>query len=63
MAKRFTKGTIVMLNSGGPHMTVSSYVFGEDDICWCSWWDGSDYQNAKFNEACLTKIEPKGAKR
>lgn len=63
MAKKFTKGDVVILNSGGPNMTLSSYVYGGDDICWCSWWDGKEYQGAKFDEACLTKVESKGAKR
>ncbi|AXN57913.1 hypothetical protein KASHIRA_02720 [Serratia phage vB_SmaM-Kashira] len=61
MAKKFKGGDVVILNSGGPHMTISRYE--DDEICSATWWNGSEFTAARFHQESLTKVEKKEAKQ
>ena len=50
-------GSVVMLKSGGPKMSVTFLTVEEGaNIAECQWWDGKEYRNEKFIKETL-KIE------
>ena len=54
--EKFKKGDVVMLKSGGPHMTVSRYT--DNGRVVCIWFDESQKDNSKaFEEATLELLE------
>ncbi len=67
MAQIFKKGEIVVLNSGGPQMTVEKYkrinvdlysTADSDHIVVCTWFD-NDYKlvSHEFEQEALKKYE------
>jgi uncharacterized protein YodC (DUF2158 family) len=53
MASNFKAGDVVLLNSGGPKMTIS---WIENSEAWCVWFDANHaQQGAKFP---LTALKP-----
>ena len=59
MEKKFKKGDIVILQSGGPKMTVDSYAwhgnYESNDQVICVWFDGNNRKESKFNQESLKK--------
>ncbi|MDM1295886.1 DUF2158 domain-containing protein [Sphingobacterium sp. N143] len=62
MSKKFSKGDVVRLKSGGPKMTIEGYeiVMGwdftseSDDTVVCKWFDSNEVlQVQKFNHETL----------
>lgn len=51
----FKIGDIVILNSGGPRMTVADV---EDDLCSCVWFLGTEHPEAKPFPAATLTIQP-----
>ncbi|MGE5510337.1 MAG: YodC family protein [Bacteroidota bacterium] len=63
-SKPFPIGTVVVLKSGGPKMTVSGYEhYGDDEdgddanlIVSCVWFDAGACQTDAFPPACLDPV-------
>ena len=57
MDKKFNKGDIVVLKSGGPKMTVDGYAwhgnYESNEAVVCFWFDGSKKKEAIFNQETL----------
>ncbi|MDA2937027.1 DUF2158 domain-containing protein [Acidobacteria bacterium AH-259-A15] len=52
--QKFKSGDIVKLKSGGPNMTVDSYVASHIR---CSWFAGNKLQMGSFEEDSLERVE------
>lgn len=50
-------GDTVMLNSGGPAMTVLE-VCDEGEIIFCGWFDGAVYREAEFPPESIYLVMP-----
>ena len=51
-------GDLVMLNSGGPRLTVQSIDERPDDVeAICQWFAGKQLQSARIPIACLRHVE------
>lgn len=48
-------GYVVMLNSGGPNMTIDG--FSGEDIVYCTWFDGNTVEKDAFPRMTLTLVE------
>ena len=60
MTKKFKRGQIVVLKSGGPRMTVDSIDSLEN--IWATWFSGSKHNRAAFKEdSLLTEEEARAA--
>lgn len=63
MAK-FEVGEVVVLNSGGPDMTVAENGpvefanFSRYDVVTCKWLDGETEKTERFNEKLLKQANP-----
>lgn len=60
--KKFKLGDVVMLNSGGPRMTVTETPDSDDDEVYCLWFcksDEGDYMtgDASFPPECLAYVK------
>jgi uncharacterized protein YodC (DUF2158 family) len=51
--RTFKVGDVVMLKSGGPHMTIEAIQ--PDGSYTCIWFDKSQQKSANFNPAIVTK--------
>ncbi|EPC3780535.1 YodC family protein [Citrobacter farmeri] len=56
MAVKFSDGTVVQLNSGGPLMTVS-YYDDERDQYYCEWFVNEEPKHQFFNETSLKEYK------
>ena len=54
MTRKFEVGTLVMLKSGGPTMTVTGIRDQSDDIVSCEWFAGSELKRDDFDAVNLT---------
>lgn len=52
MAAQLKAGDVVVLNSGGPNMTVTKV---ESDVVTCQWFDGKKLCTEEFPATSLTK--------
>lgn len=53
---KFKEGDLVVLNSGGPTMTVSHYDYGE---VYCKWFDKQHLEHiSNFTEGSIKIYEP-----
>ena len=65
MAK-FKKGDLVLINSGGPTMTIdrlqspSTFSDGDAQGYRCSWFAGAKIQHAFFDEEVLEAVDDEG---
>ncbi|HGW5506481.1 TPA: YodC family protein [Citrobacter koseri] len=59
MAVKFSDGTVVQLNSGGPLMTVS-YFDDERQQYFCEWFVKDEPNHKFFNEASLKEYKEEG---
>ena len=57
MSSQIQAGDVVVLNSGGPDMTVK-WVSGTE--CYCEWFDGKKVVGSSFEIAQLRKTDTKG---
>ena len=59
MERKYKKGDIVVLKSGGPNMTVDSYAWHGNyesyDTLICYWFDGNDRMAAEFNQEAVVR--------
>ncbi len=54
----FKEGDVVMLASGGPHMTVVGESNQHPGKVWCVWFDDKkQHQGRPFAPATLVKVE------
>ncbi|WP_089681935.1 YodC family protein [Billgrantia gudaonensis] len=56
MSEKFVVGDVVKLKSGGPEMTVNSYL-GRLDKYSCQWFAGKKLEQGSFPEDSLEKVE------
>lgn len=55
---KFKAGDVVVLNSGGPQMTVESYSTNDPQKLTCTWFDKNNERKSEhFQEAALKKYE------
>ncbi|HAU4227266.1 TPA: DUF2158 domain-containing protein [Legionella pneumophila] len=54
----FNVGNVVMLNSGGPKMTVES--IDKDNNATCIWFEGSQKFSSSFSVDLLKIVNPSG---
>ncbi len=61
MERKYAKGDLVVLKSGGPKMTVDSYAwhgnYESDDTLVCFWFDGQERKKAEFNQESVKSVE------
>jgi uncharacterized protein YodC (DUF2158 family) len=57
MPSQLQAGDVVVLNSGGPNMTVK-WVEGTE--CYCEWFDGKKVVGSNFDLPQLRKADTKG---
>ncbi|MEP1093816.1 MAG: DUF2158 domain-containing protein [Cyclobacteriaceae bacterium] len=54
MERKFKKGDVVVLKSGGPKMTVDGYAWHGNyesyDTVICFWFDNTEKRSAEFNQ-------------
>jgi uncharacterized protein YodC (DUF2158 family) len=59
MAKqKFKTGDRVLLNSGGPTMTVVKYEPSDEEDVICQWFLGGKLEEKAFNQDVLRPYEP-----
>lgn len=54
MSAKFEVGTLVILKSGGPAMTVTSLRDQSDNFVHCEWFSGNELNRDSFDAANLT---------
>ena len=61
---KFSIGDVVVLNSGGPAMTIVDFTgpAGDKSYFVCSWFDEMDHEcRSHFCDKCIQKLEKEGA--
>jgi uncharacterized protein YodC (DUF2158 family) len=53
--EQFKPGDVVMLKSGGPHMTITEI---EGDKAWCEWFEGYKSLQGSFKKVALRHSDP-----
>ncbi len=57
MERKFKKGDIVVLKSGGPKMTVNDYAwqgnYQSNDTLICHWFDGNELKQSTFDQEAV----------
>lgn len=58
MSSQIQSGDVVVLKSGGPHMTVK-WVDGKE--CYCEWFDGKKAVGSSFDLTSLRPVDSEGS--
>ncbi|MEQ9405595.1 MAG: DUF2158 domain-containing protein [Cyclobacteriaceae bacterium] len=59
--RKFKKGDLVMLKSGGPEMTVNGYAWHGNyqsfDTIVCHWFDGKEHRQSEFDQDAVRLVD------
>ena len=56
----FAVGDVVVLKSGGPHMTITDLM--DEDLAYCQWMDDKKMlQGSRFGLRTIKKVETEGS--